>query len=76
MLEPKGPTHLAPGQTGWPVPESTEPMPPALLSGDELARLRELINRVGVARVHQLVEYLTADTPVVVVAVREEVRAK
>jgi hypothetical protein len=63
ILEPKGPTHLTPERTGWPVPESADPIQPDEFVADDLALLKGLINRNGAVRLHQLIDQLTAEPP-------------
>lgn len=61
MLEPKGPTHLTPERTGWPIVELADPITSEQFVADDLALLKGLINRVGAARLHQLIDHLSPD---------------
>jgi hypothetical protein len=59
MLEPSEPTKLAETQKALPAAEPSEEQ----FVADDLALLQGLINRVGAARLHQLIDQLTAEPP-------------
>jgi hypothetical protein len=57
MLEAKEPNNLTEAQKAFPVAEPNEEQ----FVADDLALLKGLINRVGAARLHQLIDRLTAE---------------
>jgi hypothetical protein len=59
MLEPKEPNNLTEAQKAFPIAEPSEEQ----FVADDLALLKGLINRVGAARLHQLIDQLTAEPP-------------
>lgn len=57
MLEAKEPNNLTEAQKAYPLADLSEEQ----FVADDLALLKGLINRIGAARLHQLIDHLRAD---------------